>query len=189
MTKSVVSDLDVAPAAVREPRPFLYLKPARLPFCSDTIDADGCEHLQATVLPSVPALVRSLVDYTIERQNRRALERGNPQAIQVSVLNRRRRAARSWILAILGGKVDGASRHAVATQWIPMLTGTGPNLEHMARPAHVLIEFLRGAITACLFDEVAANLLPHTRALHVLETTLSVHLATIQQQARVAATK
>lgn len=189
MTKSTVPDANVAIAAVREPRPFLFLEPARLPVRKHTIDAEGTAHLQTTAEPSLPALVRSLVDHTIERQNRRAIERGIPQPIQLSVLNRRRRAARSWLLAVLSGKVDAATQHAVATQWLPTLTGTGPDLRLAQRPSRVLIEFVRGAVTACIFDAPAANLLPQARALHVLETTLSVHLAAVLQAARARAVK
>ncbi len=189
MTKPVVSDAYDAPAAVREPRPFLYLEPARLPLRADRALATDGRYLEAAAGHSVPALVRSLVDYTIALQNRRALERGNPQPIQLSVLNRRRRAARSWILAVLAGKVDAAPQHAVATQWLPMLTGTGPDLTKATRPGRTLIEFLRGSITACIFDDPAENLLPHARALHVLETVLSVHLAAIAQVAPPVAVK
>lgn len=184
MTKSIAEDVDVSASAVRVPRPFLYLEPARLPLRADhgeSIDAAGQHNLEVAAAAAVPVLVRSLVDYTIALQNRRALERGNPQPIHLSVLNRRRRAARAWILSILSGKVDAATRHAVATQWVPMLTGTGPDRQKAMRPGRVLIEFLRGSITACIFDEIAANLLPHARALHVLESTLSVHLAALQQ--------
>lgn len=179
MTKSAVSELDRA-SAVREPRAFLYLEPSQIPLLSEPIDPVGCEILDAKVTPSVPALVASLVDYTIARQYRLELERGNPQPIQLSVLNRRRRSARSWILAILAGNVEQPTLHAVATQWIPMLAGSGPDLAQVARPARELTEFVRGAITACIFDEPAENLLPHARALHVLESTLAVHLAAIK---------
>lgn len=189
MTKSAVHDAYDAPAAVREPRPFLQLAPARLPLPADISFGDDCRYLEAAAGFSVPVLVRSLVDYTIALQNRRAIERGNPQPIQLSVLNRRRRAARSWILAILAGKVDAGTRHAVSSQWIPTLLGTGPDLTKAAVPGRTLVEFVRGGITACIFDEPAENLLPHARALHVLETVLSVHLAAIQQAARAVASK
>ncbi|MBL9078844.1 MAG: hypothetical protein JNL08_15165 [Planctomycetes bacterium] len=183
MTKSAVSQANVVTAA-REPRPFLFLSPARLPLRHDPIDAAGRATLQAAAEDAVPMLVRSLVNFTIERQNRRALERGNPQPIALSVLNRRRRAARAWLLAVLAGKVDGAARHAVASQWLPTLCGTGPDLRLAAAPARALVEFVRGAITACIFDEANENLLPHAKALHVLETVLSVHLAAVLQVSR-----
>ncbi|MCC7396311.1 MAG: hypothetical protein IT455_04525 [Planctomycetes bacterium] len=186
MTKSTVSERDVTATALREPRPFLHLEPARLPVRDSEPDTIGLARLDAAAAPSIPALVRSLVDHTIARQNRRGFEVGNPQPIQVSVLNRRRRAARSWLLAILAGKVDGATRHAVASQWLPVLTGSGPELGRLAHPARQLIEFLRGAITACIFDEARDNLLTDARALHVLEATLAVHLAAVQQTARAA---
>lgn len=184
MTKSTVSVANVAPIAVREPRPFLFLDPAPLPLRKNLIDAPSAAHLYAAAEGDIPALVRALIDFTIDRQNRRAQDRGNPQPIQVSVLNRRRRAARSWLLAVVGAKVDAATRHAVATQWLPTLCGTGPDLRLAARPTRALVEFVRGAITACIFDQAQPNLLPQAKALHALETTLSVHLAAVWQAAR-----
>lgn len=184
MTKSAVLGKDAA--VLREVRPFLHLEPARLPLKEMKHDPIGLLRLEASVSPSIPHLVRSVVDFTIALQNRRALERGDVQPIQLSVLNRRRRAARSWILAILGGKCDGATRHAVATQWIPVLTGTGPELARAAKSGRALVEFVRGALTACLFDEPEENLLEHAKALHVLESTLAVHLAGLQQVASAA---
>lgn len=187
MTKSTVPEANVAIAAVREVRPFLFLEPAPLPLRKNLIDAVAAAHLHAAVEGSLPMLVRALIDLTIERHNRRAQLRGLRQPIPVSVLNRRRRAARSWLLAVIAGKVDAATRHAVATQWLPLLCGTGPDPRLAARPTRVLIEFVRGAITACIFDQPAANLLPEAKALHALETTLSVHLAAVLQAVRTAA--
>ena len=180
MTKSVTS-VEGTVSAVRAVRPSLFLKPARLPLRESRLDDGAVRELDAMVSPAIPALVRSLVDFTIELQNRRAIERGNPQPIQLSVLNRRRRAARAWLLAIIAGQNDAATRHAVATQWIPLLTGNAHDVGKAARAGRTLIEFVRGAITACIFDEPAANLLPHARALHVLETTLATHLAALHQ--------
>lgn len=185
MTKSAVWQQD-AVSAQREVRPFLLLEPARLPLKAPAFDAAGLELLDAVVAPAIPHLVRSVVDYTIALQNRRALEQGNPQPIQLSVLNRRRRAARAWLLAIAAGQCDGATRHAAATQWLPLLTGTGPEFAKTAAPARRLIEFVRGACTACIFDAPAENLLPHAKALHVLESTLAAHLAAVLQTARSA---
>lgn len=183
MTKSVVSVKDGSPTAVREPRPFLYLEPARLPRRDEPLDPVGRDRLEAVLTPAIPQLVRALVDFTIALQNRSALERGHAQPIQLSVLNRRRRAARSWLLAIAAGKIDAATRHAVATQWIPTLVASGPELGRATGPGRRLLEFVRGAATAWLFDEPAESLLPHARALQVLETTLAVHLAGLLQQA------
>jgi hypothetical protein len=172
---------------VKEPRPFLYLEPARLPLPKSEHDPKGLERLEAAVAPAIPALVRSLVDFTIARQNKKAQARGNPQPIGLSVLNRRRRAARTWLLAIVAGRTDGATRHAVATQWLPLLCGSGPDLGGIAAPGRVLVEFLRGAMTACIFDRATENLLDDARALFVLESTLAAHLAGLQQVARAAA--
>ncbi len=189
MTKSAVSVVDAGPTIAREPRPFLYLEPARLPLRSVEIDAGSLARLDEAVGPSVPALVRSLVDYTIARQNRSALERGNASPIQLSVLNRRRRAARSWIVAILAGRVDSGTLHAVSSQWIPTLAGTGHDLRKSARPGRNFIEFVRGAITACIFDECEENLVPSAKAAWAVETVLGAHLGAVQQAARVAFAK
>jgi hypothetical protein len=185
MTKSAL--LTGTEAALREVRPFLYLEPARLPLKDARVDERGQALLEDAATPALPQLVRSLVDFTIARQNRRALERGPVQPIQLSVLNRRRRAARSWLNAIVAGRTDAATRHAVATQWLPLLTATGPDLRLAARYGRALIEFVRGALTACVFDEPTDCLIPHARALQVLETTLAAHLAAAQEAARIAA--
>jgi hypothetical protein len=184
MTKSDVLAKDATATVRREARPFLHLEPAALPPAPTPIDAVGVAYLEAAVTPAIPYLVRSLVDFTIALQNRRALERGNVQPIQLSVLNRRRRAARSWILAITTGEQDAATRHTVATQWLPVLTGSGPDFARATASGRALIEFVRGAITACVFDEPKENLLDPCRALHVLEGTLAVHLAGLQEAAR-----
>lgn len=48
----------------------------------------------------------------------------------------------------------------------------------------MLVEFVRGAVTACIFDQPAANLLSHAKALHALESTLSAHLAAVWHAGR-----
>ncbi len=187
MTKSAALAYDGTAAPQREVRPFLYLEPARRPLKDERTDAAGVAWLEQAAAPSIPLLVRSLVDFTIARQNRRALERGPVQPIQLSVLNRRRRAARSWINAVVAGRTDAATRHAAATQWLPLLAATGPDRRLAARYGRAIVEFVRGAITACVFDEPSECLLPQARALHVLETTLAAHLAALHAAARVAA--
>lgn len=175
MTKSEGSNRDGA--ATREPRPFLYLKAASLPTSDEPIDTVGAERLEEGLQAQASQVVRSIVDYTIAKQNRIT----NAQPIQMSVLNRRRRAARAWWNAISTAKTDAATRHAVASQWLPLLCGTGPDLKVALGPARELIEYVRGAATACIFDGPDESLLPHARALHVLETTLAVHLAAVHQ--------
>jgi hypothetical protein len=174
MTKSTIVAEDV-PALRREPRPFLRLAPAVGPAMRP--DPRGLARLDAALAEQIPQLVRSLVDWTIALQNRRALGRGGAQPIQLSVLNRRRRAARSWLLAIAAGCTDAATCHAVAGQWLPLLTGSGPEAKPSPTTAQALVEFVRGAITACVFDAPRANLLDDARALGVLEATLAAHLA------------
>ncbi len=156
------------------------MKAASLPLAETDLDPIGVQQLQDRLQPQISMIVRSVVDYTIARHN--VITR-RTRPISMSVLNRRRRAARSWLLAISHGRSDAVTRHAVTTQWLPFLCGTGPDLELIAGPARELIEFVRGAITACIFDEVAENLLPHARALYVLESSLAAHLAAVQQMA------
>lgn len=173
-------------AVTREPRPFLFLKPAAMPPTSADLAADGLgiERLGVAAEPEIAQLVRSAVDFTIAAQNART---PNPQPIKIPVLNRRRRAARTWITAIVEGRRDAGTRHAVAHQWLPILCGTGPDLALAAEPARELVEFVRGAITACVFDRPADNLLGPARALHALESTLSVHLGAALDAMRAAA--
>ena len=161
----------------------MFLEPARLPVTVGARFAEDCRYLEAAAGHSLPALVRSLVDHTIALQNKRAIERGNPQPISMSVLNRRRRAARSWLLAVLAGRLDDETLRTVATAWMPLLTGAGHETTKVVKWSRSLIEFVRGAVTACIFDEPADDLLPHARALHVLETVLAAHLAATLQTA------
>ncbi len=189
MTKSVLSVENDVQAIAREPRPFLFLEPARLPLRPVAIDPIGLERLDAEVGEAVPALARSVVNYSIALQNRSALERGNRQPIQLSVPNRRRRAARAWLNAVIAGQTDAATLHAVGTQWLPVLCGSGPDARPAPAVARRFVEFVRGAITAHLFSEPCENLLPHARALHVLETVLAMHLAGAVTAARAATTR
>ncbi|MCR9243427.1 MAG: hypothetical protein NXI31_00240 [bacterium] len=183
MTKSALT-IETSPAnAVREPRPFLFLEPGNAAVSVEIPAADQAG-LEAAATPMIPALVRSIVNFTIALQNRRALEHGNVQPIQVSVLNRRRRAARAWCNAILAGSTDSATGHAAATQWLPTLCGTGPDVGQCIERATSLIEFVRGAITATIFDAPADNLVPHARALHALETVLGSHFTALRLAAR-----
>ncbi|MCA8948621.1 MAG: hypothetical protein KDE27_03920 [Planctomycetes bacterium] len=185
MTKSVMSPRSSAPSGAREPRPFLFLEPRRPAVSGQpTFAAADVALLDAIAAPTVPSLVRSLVNFTIALQNRRGLEHGNAQPIQLSVLNRRRRSARAWILAILAGKTDAGTLHAVATQWLPTLCGTGPDLARCLPPAGKIIEFVRGGLTATIFAEANDNLVPQARALHALESLLAEHFGAVRAAAR-----
>ena len=178
MTKSSTSP--VSAPLTREPRAFSHLAPLLVTTEPPVVDAGGRAVLAAKTGEHIAALVRALVDHTIALQNRRALETGNRQPLQVSVLNRRRRAARSWVQAIIGGDVTRPTLHAVAHQWLPTLAGNIPDHRAMLRLANSCIEFVRGAITGLIFDLPAENLLGHARALHVLETVLGLHMAAVE---------
>ena len=103
MTKSAHPPVSAGPAPRREPRAFSFLTPRLVTATPPAIDLGGKAVLAARVNDYVPALVRAIVDHTIALQNRRGLESGNRQPIQVSVLNRRRRAARARVQAVLSG--------------------------------------------------------------------------------------
>lgn len=179
MTKSTSTTATATATTVREVRPFLFLDPAPAPAKALVIEPAVRARLDRIANEQIPQLVRSLVDYTIALQNRRALERGNPQPIQLSVLNRRRRAARSWLVAILAGATNTATLQAVTGQWLPTLCAAGLVPTGVQRAGRRLVEFVRGALTACVFDEAADNLLPHAKAEHVIEVTLQAHLAAL----------
>ncbi|GAB4149153.1 MAG: hypothetical protein Fur0037_17500 [Planctomycetota bacterium] len=167
-----------------EPRPFLYLDPAPAGAHPPSIDPRGLDALGVAAASDVPALVRGLVNFTIARQNGTALESGRRTPIAMSVLNRRRRSARAWIMAVLSGMADRAALHALVRTWMPHLTASGGDAKAMLDPARECVEYLRGAITASIFDEPAENLLPHARALCALETVLSHHLLALVEAAR-----
>ena len=181
MTKSAHRPVSAAPAPRRESRAFSYLVPRLVTAAPPVIDPIGRAVLAARCNDHVPAIVRALVDHTIALQNRRGLESGNQRPIQVSVLNRRRRAARAWIQSVLSGDVDPPTQHAVATQWLPTLAGHSSDPEVVRRTVHSCVEFLRGSLVACLFDEPADNLLGHARALNAFETVLGVHMAAAEE--------
>lgn len=171
-------------ATVPEPRPFLFLDPLPVGVKPPDIDARGLDCLEVACGCDVPLLVRGLVNFTIAQQNGTALETGRRAPIVMSVLNRRRRSARAWVMAILSGMVDRATLHALVKTWVPHLTATGSDARAALAPGRSCIEYLRGAITASIFEQPADSLLPHARALHVLDTVLAVHLAALREAAR-----
>ncbi len=182
MTKSAESTTEIPAGTIetKAPRPFLFLEPRSVSTRPIDLPAADIELLNERASPVVPAIVRSVVNFTIALQNRRALEHGNVQPIAVSVLNRRRRAARAWLNAILAGQTDASTCHAVASQWLPLLCGTGPKIEHCIGPALRIVEFLRGALTATIFDSARENLVPDCKALNVLESVLAAHIGALQ---------
>jgi hypothetical protein len=166
---------------LRERRPFLWLKALDVPRRLGPSAQAGLPLLAELLTDDVGSVVRSLVNHTVSQQNEERRRQGRPQGVTLSVLNRRRRAARSWILAILRGQVDRATLHAVAHSWLPQLCGTGPSIRDAQEPARRYVEFLRGLMTARIMNRVAANLVPEAKALHALETILGIHLGALQE--------
>lgn len=169
---------------VRERRPFLFLNTVAVPRALPESAAAGIHVLNARVDGEIATLVRSLVNHTVSVQNDAHRRQGRPVGVSLSVLNRRRRAARAWIVTILRGQVDRATLHAVAHSWLPQLCGTGPRVADAMEPARGYFEFLRGLITAHILSEPAANLLPEAKALHALESVLGIHLQAMEESIR-----
>jgi hypothetical protein len=96
-------------------------------------------------------------------------------------LNRRRRAARAWILVILSGELSDASLRSLTHSWLPQLSGTGPELALAVPAGKEFLEFLKGAITGLVMAEPKENLVPEAKALHALETVLGVHLQALRE--------
>lgn len=174
----------VGAVAVREPRPFLYLTPMATAAEPVAVDAAGVALLDRLTSDHVPALVRSLVRHSLAVGVRGGRTAAGSVPLPISVLNRRRRSARAWIQAVLAGAVDSGTLHAVAHTWAPQLAGTGPDLRRCVRAARSCVEFLRGALTALVFDRPADNLVPEARALQALEAVLAAHLGAIRAAAR-----
>lgn len=98
----------------------------------------------------------------------------------ISVLNRRRRAARLWINAVLAGDVSRECLRNLTTVWLPQLAGTGPDARRAARHGRTLVEFIRGTLTASVMESTQPNLLRHAKALHALDAVLAGHLLAIR---------
>ncbi len=162
--------------STREPRPFVRIEPKGGAGVLPAEAKRGIAWLRSCAESRAAWLANALVDFTIARDLRRQRGRGRTEPIQVAVLNRRRRAARSWIEAILAGAIDAATLRSLAHSWLPQLCGTGPELDKSLVLGRGLFEFVRGALTALVFEEPQENLLPEARAMHGLEIVLATHL-------------
>jgi hypothetical protein len=154
----------------------LLLQPAIGP----TESIHGLAELELFVADSVQLVVRTLVEHVgfVEIERQRAAGR-RPESVPLRLLNKRRRAARSWIISILQGKIDRATLFALATTWVPDLTSRGGRFPAATITSRYLVELLRGAMTAHIMDTPANNLVPQAKALHAMESVLRVHLSAL----------
>lgn len=181
MTTTLQNNPQRNPTLTREPRPFARLEPTAIPAQLPASARDGLGLLEDFVQRHAPTLMRSLVGFTFSNHDER---RAGPTPAQAaSVLNRRRRAALEWIQAILAGRIDAGTLHSLAHSWIPQLAGTGPELERCVERASELVEYLRGAVTGLVMDRPQPNLIPEAKALHALETILSIHFQAVRDAA------
>ncbi|MCA8942297.1 MAG: hypothetical protein KDB80_07015 [Planctomycetes bacterium] len=164
----------------REARPFAWLSSATA--LSPTA-IRGLPDLRYMTEDSFAALARSLADFSLRIQRPLDLVSAHRAPI-VSIRNRRRRAATLWVVAILAGRCDKSTLRSLANSWLPQLAGTGPDVVAAAGSGRKLIEFLRGLMTANLFDRSAANLVPQARALAALDGILAVHLDAVERARR-----
>ncbi len=165
--------------------PFQWLAPQEVPSILGADISAGLDDLEFFVGAHVQVLVRALVNYTLAWDQAVARQQGRQPAVGVEVLNRRRRVARSWLLAILGGKVQRETLEDLQGQWLPQLraqlrTTAAGDAGQSAIPCRNLVEFLRGAISALIMEQPADNLLPQAKALYSLETILAIHLQVAQ---------
>ncbi len=171
-----------SPTAPRERRPFARLEPTTGSAALPGELHQGLTNLELCVGTQIAMLTRALVTYTLTAGRADTIGRRTPPTI--SVLNRRRRAARLWIQAILAGRVDDDTRHTVATSLMPKLIGCGPEIHRAERAGELLVEYVRGAMHAAILDRPAANLVPEAAAIHALDTVLANHLDAFVQTAR-----
>ncbi len=162
----------------RDRLPFAWLEPITVPLALPADAAVGLRSLRDLAEDDVTALMRNLVQFTVIACD--PSRRTFTPTLGVSVINRRLRAARLWINAILAGDISPQTLHTMTHTWLPQLAGTGPEAFLAARVGRTCIEFLRGALTASLFDAPAENLVYEAKGLHALETVLAVHLQAIR---------
>lgn len=168
------------PQGEQDPTSGAWLRPmvsARTPLTREAFE-NGASFLRLRLQDDAARISRALVEYSFTANSGVHADHlgGGFQPAPLSVRNRRRRAARLWINSILEARVDRPTLEAFTGLWLPQLCGTGPD-RHLAAPhARRFIEWVRGAMTACLFDATTDNLVPEAYALHVMETVLSLHL-------------
>ena len=188
---STATTQTVAPSSgthvvAKDRRPFLTLEPVAIPDELPPEVVSGLTILNELVENDVQLVTRAIVGYTVANQIREQRAIGRTQGVPISVLNRRRRAARAWIVAILQGNVDAPNLRVVTSNWIPQLTGTGPDVTDAVCAGETLIEYVRGVISGSVMTDPADNLVPHAHALHALDTILGIHLQALREAARTA---
>ena len=172
--KTATTEPSPVHTATVERRPFLRLEPEPRAALTDDVRS-GLVLAEQFLTDQVPALVQGLVNYAIGVQSRRR-PAGRRIAPSVAAINRRRRASRQWIQAILAGAIDRETLQTIGHTLIPQLAGSGPEVHRGAALGRQCVEYLRGALTAGIFGEPVANLVPEARALHGIETVLAIHL-------------
>ncbi len=159
-----------------------WLRPKR-PATNHTAEVEqGLAYLQLLAADDDVLIARCLVQFSLEARAPRGVP---PTRLPgVSVLNRRRRAARLWVNAILAGDLSRETLRSLTHVWLPQLAGTGPEPRRAAWHGRRSIEFLRGAFSASVMAGPRANLIRYAKALHALEAVLAGHLLAIRSLAR-----
>lgn len=134
--------------------------------------------LQEYLEEDVQVLVRVLVDAMMRRRHARSRAADRLPSTSIQELNRGRRAARSWLHAILSGRIDQGTRHAMLHVWLPELGLSA----HAAdwREVQDTFELLRGAATGLIAGAPEDNLVPQAKAVHALDAVLALHLGFVE---------
>ena len=167
-----------APAPVPTRVQRLWLKPQRVQHELPDMAERGLAYLQIFAEADTAAMMRTLVRFSVEIQS--PAERPFVRAPGINVLNRRRRSALLWINSILDGNVSPEALRQLTRVWLPQLAGCGHETQRAARRGRAFVEFVRGLMTASIFDQQADDLLRHAKALYTLETVLGANLRAIQ---------
>lgn len=154
-------------------RPFQWLEP-RIADRRRDAEAFGSNlgYLQILTAHDDLRIARSLVEHSLRRMHSRF-------APPITQVNRRLRAARLWLNAVLAGDVSPRTLGHVRDAWLPILSGVDDGDTLDPQEGRDTVEFLRGALCASIFDRPWPSLLRQARALHALETVLGAHLQAV----------
>lgn len=163
---------------LRSERPSFHLLRPRRPTAGLPLSAeDGIAYLQFIAGEEDARIAQALVHASF--RTRAPAGTVFVREPSISVRNRRRRAARLWVNAILAGDVSAPALKALTHSWLPQLAGTGPDAWRGQPAGRRFVEYLRGAFTAAVMTDAMPCLIRHAKALHALESILAVHLGAI----------
>ena len=145
---------------------------------------EGLGYLQFLIGEHDEILARALFAYSLRRSSRRSVP--FEARLSFAVRNRRKRAARLWVNALLGGDVRPQTLRTIAGSLVPQLAGTGPDAWRATTAGRDFVDHLLGSATAMVMDRPRPCLIRHAKALHALESILALQLGAILAVGRIA---